>query len=335
MKFMSLAFPFVILMDIIMFLNFVSWNKQCIDDYNQRQVDIQVNYCCDAAAQMMLQRTSHIQTDYSDWGNMKVDPEIALFTYEECLLRNLNWSVSDHNKEMLESDYIPFFCVVAYDGYYMYERVRVLDTYQADGVGDVEFESYPLVWTPKLPFSRYDEATGAYYAYNLSYGNCYRYFNNKIDTKYTGQNNEKGKVIQRDTVSKILSDACTNALKIGLYGKDVDFIYIPSNVSEIIETNAIEGPTVMTYINDNLSTLPRGTGVFGIGGTRIEENNYCVAYRVKDANGVEHKYYTYAYIRNRQEFKDKYGSIKIEKIYTNPRYAAEDGYYFDLSFIKG
>ena len=67
MKWQSLAFPLVLLMDIIIVLNFIQWQRDSVYDIQQRQLDLQVNYATDAAAQDLLGLGVHIDTDYADW----------------------------------------------------------------------------------------------------------------------------------------------------------------------------------------------------------------------------------------------------------------------------
>ena len=111
MKFSVLALPFVVLMDIVVFVSFIMWQHESVYEFEQRQLDLQVNYAIDAATQEMLENSSHLSTDYADWGSMVVEPEVALDTYLAVLVRNFGWGDTAKTREELLDTSIPFFTI--------------------------------------------------------------------------------------------------------------------------------------------------------------------------------------------------------------------------------
>jgi hypothetical protein len=327
MKWMVIALPLTILMDCIAFVNFFSWQQQAVYEFQQRQLDLQVNYAVDAATQDMLEDGTHIDTDYINTEFMKVEPEIALNTYEAVLLRNLGWGDSEKNREDLEQSYMPFFIVAGYDGYYLYGKQRVLQD-----VNSVTMDSYDYKWTPKLPYSVTD-TTGYVYFYYLgadTYGKCSLTSTGsdglpiveydlplKSGTGYGSSDNAKV------TISETLMNACNSALYIGLEGNtDVQY-YIPSEMTEFTSSNPVTSPSVLTYMSVSDGTVLYDTVTFGIGGAKIDKAEYVICY--KNNNGV--KKYTWA--ENRTEIEKDY---TILEVLSSPETAAMHGYSYDYDF---
>lgn len=327
MKWMSLAFPFIIIMDIIVYVNFFTWHQQSIYEFEQRQLDLQVNYAVDAAAQEMLKRGTHIETDYIDWGSMDIEPEIALDVYEATLLRNFGWADSKDNRVALEASSIPFFLVATYDGYYVYGVQKdYVYTQDTDGNLVIQNTTYPKVWTPKLPYS---ETVGStFYMYNLGEYNyatfSYDSMVVKYDNPYRASGNEGTKARAKTVISECITDACNAALFAGLEGKVNEEWYIPDSFSTWSKSNPIESPTVLTYIcREDLSTV-YDVVTFGIGGSKIDESVYCICYTKLNGD----KCYTYADNRD-----DLDSSISVENVVNSPEDAAKLGYYYDVDFI--
>ena len=367
MKFISISYPLMLLMDILVLLNFINWHGQSLQDYNQRQLDLQVNYSCDAAAQMMLQRSSSISNDYNTWGSIWVDPQVAYDAYEECMLRNLGWGRSEENRVTFKETYVPFFCVVTYDGYYMYQRavnnndyvitewveldderpetegsshkflpfgnsfVEMKEVLAVDENGDTykveDIRTYDLTWTPKLPFTY--ETVDGYYAFNLSYDWCYKVDSaiSKVDLRNKDFSNRPE--LQKLTVSNCITSACTDALRIAQMNATSPTIYIPP---ETEETNSISGPSVITYVDPNYGKIINGNTVFAVGGSKIDKSSYVICYKLPDGS----KLYTFSYNKERviNEYKDKGINVNISKMYTSPKLAAQNGYYFDMSIVE-
>lgn len=327
MKFSIIGMSIAILIEVLVTINFVYWHQQSSYEFNQHQLEIQVNYAVDAAVQEMLYNTADIGSDYSKWGNIKVDPEVAYNTYCAILLRNLGWSDNEENREYLESYAIPFFCVAGYDGYYMMQRQE--KQVSTTGTNITTQKTYPLMWSMKIPYS-YVGTDGTIFGVTLGYDNVISFRNTVVNMSEEykvngGVQYGLSDSVQRGIVSSTLSEACTNALFAGLLGNTTIQLYIPSTMSEWSGSNSVEGPSVITYLAMDNGTLKYDSAIFGVGGARIEESNYCISYL---KGGI--KLYTYASNRSKVEAL----GLTIEQIYVSPESAAEAGYFFDLTYLQ-
>lgn len=319
MRYGILALPLSILAIVLVLVNSFKWQMETAYEFDERQMDIQVNYCIDGAIQEMLNETSHIGTDYADKGRIRVNPQIGYDTYIELLLKNLDWSKSNDNIALLESDMIPFFCVAMYDGYYMKIRQENIINFN-----NVKQASYDLVWTPKLPYTFTDiHNPNVKYAVNLAYKEPMRMDNSNIQLRYKG--NDITEEQQRRAVVATLSDACNKALLTGFSGNIDKAFEIPPSMSKFRGTNGIEGVTILTYLAKDSGVSKYTNNVFGIGGARINDANFCIAY---ERNG--RKYYCKPYYRNRIEE----AGINITGVFTSDKEAAKAGYYYDFEIAR-
>lgn len=336
MKMIAIAFPLTILIDCIAFINMFMWQQQSVYEFEQRQLDLQVNYSVDAAVQEMLANSTHLGTDYAKWGEMVIEPELALDTYISVLLRNLGWSDTGQNRRDLIETSMPFFCVATYDGYYMYMRQHEEVEQTLHSGAKVNNTVYEMRWTPKLPYSETLEdpaqaGSYIYYFYNLSdseYGtytertNTLKY-NNVLSHTSDGPGSS-GRAW--DVINDTLTKACNSAMFTGLEGKVDMQWYIPSTFSEWSNSNPVRSPSVLTYMSRSDQGVQYDTVTFGIGGAKIDDAEFCICYI--GAHGVP--CYTWADLRSQVEAK----GYSIISVTTSPKEAAEKGYYFDFSMTR-
>lgn len=331
MKWMMIAMPFAILIDCIAFVNFFMWQQQAVYEFNQRQLDLQVNYAVDAATQEMLSGSTHIDTDYIDWGVMTIQPEVALNAYQAVLLRNLGWSDYPDNREDLTESSIPFFIVAAYDGYYVYGRQRDdVKITTPDGSMVTTNTVYDFKWSPKLPYSR-TEGDNCYFYY-LSDKLCGSFnINNPTGTLNravvlndgTGFNSRE---VARATVADVLTKACNSALFVGTEGDAQQTYYIPATMSEWSNSNPVITPSVLTYVSRQDQYTQYDTVTFGIGGSKIDETDFVICYVI---NGNKR----YAWADDRDVLATFYGgSFKVDRVLTSREAAASEGYYYDSNY---
>lgn len=344
MRFIGIAYPLVMLIDVIMFMNFWQWHQQSMYEFEQRQMDLQVNYAVDASVHDMLMTGTHLGTDYATWGEMTIEPEVALDTYVRVLLRNIGWADTVENRNNVITTSIPFFCVAAYDGYYMYcKQQDIYEWRSIDGTKHVEMNSYPMVWTPKIPYSETvksnidpgDALSGQkteVYLYNVGF-KTYNYIaDNRVVTidlpiKNLTDNSPGTKTRAMSVINNALTDACNSALYLGLEGNVDKSWFLPASFSSWSNNNPVESPTVLTYMNRSDGMTQYETTTFGIGGAKITDADFCICYTDPSYGG---KLYTWA--DNRELLASKYGVTKIEYIVSTAKEAAERGYFFDLRF---
>lgn len=337
MKFQLIAFPLVLLIEVFTYLNFFSWQQQSVYEFNQRQLDLWVNYSVDAAVQEMLSDGTHLNTDYIDWGSMTIEPEVALRVYQGMLLRNMGWGDSDRNREDIIEDYTPFFMVCAPDGYYMYCRQHELKDTVLNNGSVVREHSYGFHWTPKIPYSRTvvnEDGSAKVYFYYLGsdrYGTCNIGSNNISQTvlslKEDNVLNDGTGLGSRNMAKVVIAETITNAMNSALFTGlegDVDAMYyIPAEMSEWSSSNSVESPTILTYVSTEGGTIKYDIVSFGIGGSKIDNANFVVCYK---RNG--NKLYAWATDR------DALGLSKdsVLEVLTSAEEAAMKGYYFDVEF---
>lgn len=333
MRYMALAFPLVILIDCIMFVSFFAWQQQALYEFDQRQMDLWTNYAADAAVQEMLANGTHLGTDYATWGEMVVEPELALDVYMAVLIRNLGWADTDRNRLDLIETSMPFFCVAAYDGYYMYSRQHeVQEVVLSDGTS-VENTIYEMRWSPKLPYSETlaDGSGYVYYFYNLGESEYGTYKESdssrvKYDNVLSRTSTGSGSLSRsRAVVNNTLTNACNSALYTGLEGNVDAEIYIPSSFSAWSNSNPVMSPSVLVYMSRPDQRTNYDVVTFGIGGSKIDDAQFCICY---EYNGQ--KLYTWS--DKRKEVIDRGSSI--ERVVTSPEEAACAGYYFDFTLTR-
>lgn len=329
MRWMILAFPLTILMCCLTFVNFIYWQQDAVLDARQRQLDLQVNYASDAAMQDLLARGTHINTDYSDWGRMEVEPELALDTYEAVLLRNFGWADTEENRKYLEEYSIPFFIVAGYDGYYVYykqmneTKLPIKDS-SGNIVKYVDNITYDLLWTPKLPYA--ENAGGEQRFYNLgeNYYGTVSSSGVKLDNVMNVNDIEKKKTCVADT----LTNAANSALYAGVYGDLTEKFYIPNSFSKWANNNPIESVSIITYASDPLTVTTKddwSVSAFGVTGAKIDEPQYCILYKGEDGTLL------YTYEENRTSVEAR--GLTIIGVVMEPAEAASRGHWFDVKYL--
>lgn len=327
MRYSLLAAPLVLLIDCIIFVNFFMWQQQAVYEFEQRQMDLRVNYSVDGAVQEMLANGTHLGTDYATWGEMVLEPEIALDTYISILIRNMGWADSEKNRQDLIESSMPFFCVAVYDGFYMYSRQHEERT-----INGVTNTVYEMRWTPKIPYAETIVEAGkpVYYFYNIGESE-YGTFSEgtwvlKYDNPLSSSSNGPGSLERsRSVVNGRLTEACNSALYTGLEGDVDNEIFIPSSFSEWSNSNPVMSPSVLTYVSRSDQTVAYDVVTFGMGGAKVDDAEFCICYEYAGS-----KLYTWADNRAQVEAR---GSTVL-RVTTSPAEAAKAGYYFDISIKR-
>lgn len=332
MKFATIAMLYTILLDMLIFTNFSLRQNEMYYELDQRIQDMQVNYATDAAAYFMLTETNDIGIDYQDLGYIRVDPEVAVQTYEAIMVRSFGWGDSEFNREMFENGYMPFFIVAGYDGYYVYEVVNETDERKLNGGATVTSAIYPKQWTCKIPYAKgYWDSTDigkskiAMFTLGGETYNIYDYSTGSFKDKvaYTDETRNDCAIL----VSQILSDACNKALVAAKSQLSEERIWIPNSFSKFSSNRPVEYPTVLTYLDVGGDTMKYSHVSFAVGGTRIEIADFYICYI--DENG--NKKYSRGKFRNDVE---KVRGCKVKEIATSAQDAAHRGYYFDLKYLE-
>ena len=307
--------------------------NEVIYEFEQRQQDIQVNYAVDAATQLMLSNTNDIYLDYQDLDNIYVDPAVALETYKGIMVRYYGWSDEELTRNYFEDQYMPFFIVAAYDGFYVYGATQKIEETELHNGDTIENRVYPKTWSPKIPYAEadWDATDPIIYLYTLGddkYSAYYYETGNVLDNvPYAESGSGFGTRANRSrVVATLLTEACNKALLAGKAKIGDTQIIIPNSFSEWSKNRPVEYPTVLTYLDANSASVGVYDAVtFAIGGSQIDIANYYICY----TDGTTKKY---TYATNRELIEAR--GIEIEKVFMSPYDCANDGYYFDLKYLE-
>lgn len=322
MKWSVLTVPLVILMDILMIINYNTYRQAEFDSLNQRAYDIQINYACDAALQEAMLQAMDSGLDYKDVYAIKLEPDAALDTYVECMLRSLNWSITDENKQDFLQEHTPFFIVAETDGIYCYGRVLDNTSYELNTGTVVDGVTHLVnMWTPKMPYVTADSEN--IYIYSMSDEYYVKY--NKAQMKFIDnvpylEGNGKGTIVDKNkVVATTLNKVINNAILCFEEG-DIPYIFnLPMNDTIYVQAPKSPGIYVMVYDKNTLTKEP----LIAVGGARVQTVTSYIAYE-----RMGNKFYTYAH--NRKEVEEL--GCSILEVFSSAKQAAQAGYYPDVYF---
>ena len=279
------------------------------EDLSEYVLALAIDYSTDAAAAEMLLETPTLNNDYvtsmdAEVGYFQADPEIARTTFEDVLSLNYNMPLSSVTRIDLESNYMPLFCVAAYDGYYMYTPIKDPDS------------GWRLQGSLKYPYSY--EKDDAYYALNLGMDSSYRLKDGNLKkVKLSDVGITKDTV--RIRINTLISDQLMYLFQ-QTTGRNSEFIYIPQDLGTFKEVNPIQGPTVMAFLDRWDVTTPTAISAFSIGGARIESTRVVAGYVI---NGQ--KLYSYSDLLPE-------GIVAVDT-FSSTEEAAKAGYYYDYTYM--
>lgn len=311
MQLSALLYSGLIILQIIsMNMLFTDYATDSHNKFEEKRLQIAVNYATDAAAEEMRKNSDNLNQDYIDITKFNVDPKIAMDTFAAVLGKNYNVPLSDENIQSLLTDYVPVLMVASYDGYYVLEKTKI------DSAGQRN-----MVFTPKMPYSstyiEYD-GTKSIYSYNLSHTSALKVA--AYGGMYRVDNPPLSKDEQSDLINNKISDVFNEALAKGANVERRGMIYIPSKMTTIRATNSIKETTILAYI-DNFDLAGYGMNLhsFGIGGSDIKPKRTIVGFETT-VGGVLGKYYYYA--------DELPVGVDVAEIFDSAEEAAGKGYYY-------
>lgn len=312
---MNRGFGFLLAVPIfiaaIMLVAITTYVKTEQQEFEEYCLSYAVDYATDAAA-MELTEGAHLGLDYQDWGRVQVDPDSALRVFETVMLSTYDYPLTDKAFESLASNYMPLFCVAAYDGYYIYSQEK-------DSSG-----SWHLTPTQKIPYSY--TVGNKFYALNLGLSNCRKLVNGKLTLEQLNAEGISTKEVLYQINSQVSDDLMYRYQRYQTENTiaHIDLgatFYIPQGLTTMTQVNAIEGPTVLALIDNwDVGTL-KELSSFSIGGARIEPTRQVACYTDTSGN----KWYAYADMVP--------GSIKLDDVVPGPVQAASKGYHYDFEIM--
>lgn len=309
-RFNSILSVFTIFIIAYTFVIFTNYKEEALREANEYNLDASVNYAVDAAVEEMLIDSKDLKLDYADFEFVAVDPEVALQTYCEILLANLGYAVTDENIAMIKSQCTPCFIVAGYDGYYVGQPTKLNDA-----------GAYDIIFSEKKPYYYEAVVNGQKNIYSLNLGTKDCKWVDASGNIMKGKNplsETETRVIINTQVSKdfLATVYQNNNAKLDLKHE----IFIPDRTTVVTRTNDIKTPSVLAYVNNIWLGSGQPIESFAIGGARLTHTDFVGTY-IDPATGRK------SYCPTRLKTDD----ITFTHIYEKPEYAAEHGYYCDVT----
>lgn len=268
--------------------------------FEQIYLDIAVNYSTDAATEELLGKSTDLATDYANSGFVMVDPEVAMEEFCQVLCENLGYSATEENMAYVKSKYIKAFGVVAFDGLYMAEPVKINEN------GAVDW-----VFRCKKPF----KYNGAYV--NLANKECFTWDGSTLvphpakdaDSQVFGY------------INAFIADEMTGAVFRNTEGRTNKAFFISSGVTEMVKSNAVDGVSVLVYVDGDNRTSVNSIESFAVGGAKIGVQERVVGYE-RDGQ--------LCYV----EVSKLKGEVFGGRIFDSAYEAAAAGYYYDMQMYE-
>lgn len=303
-KFKAITIPVVLMVWLVVLYQFIQYSLDMSAYLNSMHLSVNVNYAVDAAVEDLVASSANLDSDYIEGGAITIEPQEALDTFCEILVRGMGWSPSAENIMLIKTEYIKAFLVAGYDGYYIAKSTRINDG-----------GAYDLLFTPKMPYVRDGRA------YNLGFDcyDVYDAYSGTGATRYYTSDMLKAKTI----VNTIITDEF-NATVAEHADYEKGAVYFPSALTELNEAiNPIENVSILVYVQgigtDSVNVSP---DVFTIGGSRVAKASYVVAYERDGQNW-------YAFANDFIEMKN-HVAVNVHGMYESAVLAAEAGYSLDI-----
>lgn len=291
MKFSMIAAPLIVFIEVIVWVNFFNYGQAQVRELDQEIMDIQVNYCIEAATDRMLAETSDLELNYQDMSSFNVNPQVAYEYYVMLLTRNLGYVDSYENRQIVIDNNIPFFAVCEGDGMYIWYKTPVN---VGDAVSGNEVSTgFEMVCTPKLPYTYIVDDDTAYY-YNLSMETYTEYTLVPDQKTVNGEVMRNGKKeypttfklhditadnrdMSKFRLSYAITDRLTQALWIGTDGRSDVVVNLQSVVTDYV-TNELQGITCISALVDNADNATADKFTFGVGGAVVTSTKNFIVY---------------------------------------------------------
>lgn len=306
--FKTLALPIVLLMWLLFIYMSINFIKDANQDLLTKRLDIAVNYSIDAAVDEMLYASGNLGLDYADWEYVNIDPQIAYDTFVSYFMKN--WGLGDvhianGNRQMVETSWLPCFCVATYDGYYLWQPMYI---------SDASTPEYRSVCSVKLPYTYKDG--NVLYALNLGFKDAKRFNGFSVEKVITPISNQD----QSYLVSSTISDAVQSVVYNQLGANVSTTFYIPSELTTFSRTNPIRGVTAFAYVSGVYDGVYKTDDVFAIGGARLAHEQFVGCYY---EDGIP--YYSY--------YKNIPQGTNIIQTFETAEMAAEHGWYYNPKYV--
>ncbi len=293
---------------------FSSYIKNDIQEFEQLKLSYAIDYASDAAIQALLD-SKDLAMDYLDQDFMTLDPNLALDMFIDVFLYNYGLSIDETNRSHVKLNFIPAFTVATFDGYYLAtpRLIKNDNNYPEEAIKNGDWD---LVFSPKIPYIY--EAGGACYALNMD-GSYALKMTGAILSKHNGlPPNMTTQDDVRIEINKIIStDIAYTIDKLNETNPNwANSFYIPGTLTTYSGVNPIEGPSVLTLVQNVDLTTSEPIAAFSVAGSKLHKANMVAGYTKA---GVK----TYCYANKIDP------TFVIENLFSNVREAALAGYFHD------
>ena len=322
-----------------LFMTFVSLALADSDytEFEEYRLERTNNYATDAALQEVLEGDD-LEQDYLDTDRVIVDPDIARDTYLSLLALNYDIPITQDSLKALSAEYLDVFIVTAYDGYYVYNRDGVA---VVNDTNDTILKDYTSYTFTKLPYvyNVVDSTTGDIkesYSFDMDFKLAYKLCADHVEKvnleeDSIGLTKEKGYSL----INQIINKEINTRLELSLMNGSLGTVMIPEAATKVgMVNNAVEGISVLAFVDNVNFTTARRLNAFSIGGSKVRPTRMIACY-TRDGK----RYYAYVDELKRADIRPNNFDIDnvnkwAEYVVTSMEEAARLGYYYDVALME-
>lgn len=251
---------------------------------NARQLEeLKFRYAVDYAVEGAFRATLSIDDlgmDYTNLGDVKLNPSMALETFKAIMCLNYDMALSEENYGFLET-HIPTGVIFTNDGYYILEKVEKNNPLTIEVGGD-----YALQWSVKRP---YTVVTGGYTYGTSIYSDAWIGVKNDGGTLVmeSGDNftSPRPTGLTRKRVREEISKQVTEGINRQIYLRNLEntnkgkvpMFYLPSS-DTTTAINNIKRPTLLMLVQGlDISGVGK-MDAMSVGGNRVDRRRVVVGF---------------------------------------------------------
>ena len=332
MKTWSAIFNFFAIWILILMMGVFYHHIDAIQtDYDTAVLRQVIEFAGEAAFNSAIVESGDIDMDYTNLGNVSLNPSESLKIFEDIVCLSYGMSINDENRVHIES-YIPSAIMCTYDGYYITQLME-------DNMAE-------LKWSIKIPYTiDVKDAAEKDYTVALRMDNedCFVLANdtsNGLVSSYTSYNNDDGgagfqdRVLNKNIANAKINSTITDALSYSISqisecrgGKNYNYrVYLPADTT-FTGINSVNGPSLIILLSGGDFAGKASVSEAAISGLKAVARSWVVGY--KD-NITGQRLYCYDGQLSNEAISS--GTITVnDKPFSTVQDAAKAGYYPDYS----
>ena len=345
MKTWSAIFNFFAIWILILMMGVFYHHIDAIQtDYDTAVLRQVTEFAGEAAFNSAIVESGDIDMDYTNLGNVSLNPSESLKIFEDIVCLSYGMSINDKNRAYIESC-IPSAIMCTYDGYYITQLME-------DNMAE-------LKWSIKIPYTiDVKNIAGKDYTLALRMDNedCFVLANdtsNGLDTGYTSYNDDvwlvpsytpynndaggagfQDSVLNKNIANAKINSTITDALSYSISqisecrgGKNYNYrVYLPADTT-FTGINSVNGPSLIILLSGGDFAGKASVSEAAISGLKAVARSWVVGY--KD-NITGQRLYCYDGQLSNEAISS--GTITVnDKPFSTVQDAAKAGYYPDYS----